>query len=63
MHAVEVQLNEYETDPHFLQNFESNTTVCFIIHMFCESCEPEIVLAVLQIKTKTISRSQTLQNA
>ena len=56
-----IQLNEYETDPCFLQNFQSNTTICLIIHVFCKSCEPDIVLAVLQIKTKTISRSQTLQ--
>ena len=56
-----VQLNEYETDPYFLQNFQSNTTVCLIIHVFCKSCEPDIVLAVLQIKTKTISHSQPLQ--
>ena len=58
-----IQLNEYETDPYFLHFFQSNTTFCLIIHVFCKSCEPEIVLAVLQIKTKTISRSQTLQNA
>jgi hypothetical protein len=58
---IGVQLNEYETDPYFLQNFQSNTTVCFIIHVFCKSCEPEIVLAVLQIQTKTISCLQTLQ--
>jgi hypothetical protein len=58
-----VQLNEYVTDPYFLQDFQSNTTVCLIIHMFCKSCEAEIVLTVLQMKTKTISRSQTLQKA
>ena len=40
-----------------------HTTVSLLIHVFCKSCEPEIVLAVLQIKTKTISYSQTLQNA
>ena len=39
-----------------------NTTVCFVIHALCKSCQPEIVLAVLQIKTKTISCSQTFQN-
>ena len=58
IHAF-IQLNEYKTDPYFLQNFQSDMTVCLIIHMFCKSCEPEIVL---QIKTKTIARSQTLQN-
>ena len=46
-----IQLNEYGTDPYFLQNSQSNTTVCLIIHVFCKNCEPEIVLAVLQIKT------------
>ena len=39
-----------------------NATVCLIIHVFCKSCELEIVQAVLQIKTKSISLSQTLQN-
>ena len=33
----QLQLNEYETDPYFLQNFQSNTTVCLIIHVFCNS--------------------------
>ena len=28
----------------------------------CTHCEPEIVLTVLQIQTKTISHLQTLQN-
>ena len=37
-----LQLNEYEREPYFLQFFQ--TTVCFIIHLFCKSCEPEIVL-------------------
>ena len=58
-----LQLDEYKTDPYFLQNFQSNMTVCLVIHLLFRSCELEIVLTVLQIKTKTISRSQTLQNA
>ena len=41
-----VQLNKYETDPYFLQIFQSNTLVCLIISVFCKSsepnCEPEI---------------------
>ena len=37
-----IQLNEYETDLYFPQNLQSNTT----------SCEPEIVVTVLQIKQK-----------
>ena len=28
----------------------------------CTSCEPEIVLPVLQIKTKTISRAELVQS-
>ena len=52
-----VQLNKYAIEPYFLQNFQSNTTVCLIIPMFCKSCEPKIVLPVLKIKTKTITKS------
>ena len=49
------QLNKYETNPYFLQFFQSNKTVC----LFCKSYEhePEIVLkikTVIKIKTKTI---------
>ena len=68
-----IHLNKHETDPYFLQIFQSNTSACLIISMFCKSCEPicesEItpVLYHLRIKTKTISRavfsSQILQNA
>ena len=50
----------YEIEPYFLQFFQSNTTVCLIIHVFCKSCEPEIVLkikTVIKIKTKTIHKS------
>ena len=39
-----LQLNEYETEPYFLQIFQSNTTVCLIIHVLCKSCGPEIAL-------------------
>ena len=35
-----LQLNKYETDPYILQIFQSNTAVCLIISVFCESCEP-----------------------
>ena len=46
--AMTVQLNKYETDPYILQIFQSNTSVCLIISVFCKSCEsmlcePEIV--------------------
>ena len=44
-----IQLNKYETDPHFLQLFQSNTTVCLIIHLFCNSCEPDIVFVLISI--------------
>ena len=41
-----VQLNKYETDPDFLQIFQSNALVYLIISVFCKSyqpiCEPEI---------------------
>ena len=57
----ELQLNEYETNLHFLQRFQSNTTVCLIIHMFCKSCEPEIVCFDLH-SCRTISCSHILQN-
>ena len=36
----EIQLNKYKTDPYFLQIFQSNTSLCLIISVFCKSCEP-----------------------
>ena len=42
-----LQLNEYKTDTYCLQFFQSNTTVCLIIHVFCKSCEPEIVFVLI----------------
>jgi hypothetical protein len=44
---AEVQLNKDETDPYFIQLFQGNTTVCLIIHVFCKSCEPEIVFVLI----------------
>ena len=35
-----VQLNKYKTDPYIPQIFQSNTSVCLIISVFCKSCEP-----------------------
>ena len=32
---LHIQLNKYETEPYFLQFFQSNATVCLIIHVFC----------------------------
>ena len=37
---VTVQLNKYETDPYILQIFQSDTSVCLIISVFCKNCEP-----------------------
>ena len=42
-----VQLNKYETDPNFLQFFQSSTKVRLIIHVFCKSCEPEVVFVLI----------------
>ena len=47
-----VQLNEYETDPYFLQIYQSNTTVCLIIHLFGKSCEPEIVFLICTLASQ-----------
>ena len=47
-----IQLNEDETDPYFLQFFQNNTTVCLISHMFCKSCEPEVVFLLIYILAK-----------
>ena len=32
---------------YFLQIFQSNTTICLIIHVFCKSCEHEIVFVLI----------------
>ena len=42
-----IQLNKYETDWYFLQNFQSNSTVCLIIHVFCKNREPEMVFVLI----------------
>ena len=47
MQLTRLQVNEYETDPNFLQFFQSSTTNCLIIHMFCKSCEPESVFVLI----------------
>ena len=44
-----VQLNEYETDRYFLQNFQCMT---LLIHAFCKICEHEIVLQEGKSKQK-----------
>ena len=56
----------WKTDLYFLQFFQTNTTVCLIIYVFCKNFEPKIVLKIkttTNVKTKTIPRSQILQNA
>ena len=55
-----LQLNKYETDPYFLQNFQSNTTVCLIIHAFCKVCEREIVFVLICRTARTILGSRLL---
>ena len=44
-----LQLNEYETDRYFLKNFQCAT---MLIHVFCKTCEPEIVLQECKSKQK-----------
>ena len=38
-----VQLNKYETDQYFLQNFHFTT---MLIHAFCKICDREIVFVL-----------------
>ena len=49
--AFWIQLNEYETDQYFLQNFQCTT---MLIHMFCKICEHEIVLQECKSKQKQV---------
>ena len=49
-----LQLEEYKTDPKFLELSQNLTTDSVLIYVFCTCCEPECVLPVLKIKTKTI---------
>ena len=51
-----------ETDPYFLKFFQSNATVCLIIHLFCKSCESEIVVFVLIWYLKVIGKVCTFRN-
>ena len=46
---LEVQLNKYETDRYFLQNFQCTT---MLIHEFCKICDHEIVLQECKSKQK-----------
>jgi hypothetical protein len=58
---ISVQPNKYETDPYFLQYFQSNMTVCLIIHGFCKVCKREIVVVLICRAPRTISDSKLLQ--
>ena len=53
-----VQLKEYKTNPYPFQLIQNLTTNSLLIYMFYTSCDPEIILRVLQMETKTIWRSQ-----
>ena len=44
-----IQLNEYETDQYFLQNFQFTT---ILIHSFCKICDHKIVLQECKSKQK-----------
>ena len=57
--AQAVQLNEYETDLYFLQNFQCTT---ILIHTFCKICEHEIAFVLICSTGRTISGLQLLQN-
>ena len=62
MQPSTVQLNKYKTDPYFLKNFQSNTTVCSIIHAFGKVYERENVFVLIYRTARVISGSQLLQN-
>ena len=51
----------YETNPCFLQNFQSDQTVCLIIHVFCKGYEREIFFVLIYRTGRTISGLQLLQ--
>ena len=53
-----IQLNKYETDPYFPQIFQSNTSVCLIISLFCKSCELKLHLCYITLR---IYRNQNKQ--
>ena len=54
-----LQQNDYKTDLYLHQNFQSNTTVCLIIHAFCKICIREIGF-VLIFRTTNNFRFTTL---
>ena len=56
-----VQLNEYETDPYFLQIFQSNTTVCLIIMCFVRVANMIANLKLSKRKSKQKMTQETKQ--
>ena len=48
-----IQLNKFETDPYFLQNFQCTT---MFISAFCKICErntePEIVFVLISVDSE-----------
>jgi hypothetical protein len=59
--AFGLQLKKYETS--IISSIKQNLTTNFLlIYVFCTSCEHEIVLTILKMKTKIISPSQLVQN-
>ena len=46
-------LKEQETDTSYLLLSQNFMAVSLLIHLFCTSCEPKIVLPVLQTQNKT----------
>ena len=60
---TEIPSNLYTTDKRkieFVQFIQNVMPDSLLIYLFCSSCEPEIVLTVLQIKSKAILCSRYL---
>ena len=57
-----LQIKEYETNALFHQLGQNLIMESLTIYMFCKSCGTEIVPPVLQVKSKTVSRLQLIQN-
>ena len=59
LRSKRVQLNKYETDKFFPQNFQSTT---MLIHAFCQICDHKIAFVLICSTGRTISGSLLLQN-
>ena len=57
-----LQLNEYETDPYFLQLFQSNTTICLINHLNMRGLHsaPKVVFSMKILLTPEYSLKHAL---